>query len=162
MASFLWNNQPWAQLTERGNISLHEIDPTGTSEAASVQLTPSVSFLPIAVPHRAELSDTVAYVVSLTRNPDHNGNTAASLQRHPQPSTLSTRCSEENSPRTESVKLLYCPDTDGWLGWKRDIRDWCEEVDVALLDATFYDAQELNGVRDMSEVMRHTHITSSL
>lgn len=94
------------------------------SSALSVLLTPSISFLPVPVPHRAELSDTVAYLVTL-----------ASKQEK------------------ETMKLLYCPDTDSWADWQRGIGSWCEEVDVALLDATFYSKGELKG-RDMSEVTR--------
>ncbi|CAM9296468.1 unnamed protein product, partial [Laminaria digitata] len=129
MGYFLRNNEPWAQLTERGNISIRELQTTDTSSGgagsgdglASVRLTPSVSFLPVLVPHRAEMSDTVAYVISII-----GGDAAAK-------------------------KVMYCPHTDGWAGWTRSIRDWCKEVDVALLDATFYGRAELRD-RDMSEV----------
>ena len=147
MANFLRNNQPWAQLTERGNITIRELDMGATdsssssggsgsssgssssgSSAKAVRLTPSFCFVPVPVPHRAELSDTVAYLVSVS--------------------------SEAAAPGGEKrvMSVLYCPDTDGWSGWKRSIRSWCEEVDVALLDATFYSKGELKG-RDMSEVM---------
>eukprot|EP00903_Cladosiphon_okamuranus_P009332 g8900.t1 len=132
MANFLRNNQPWAQLAERGNITIHELDmsPTGSSSggnAKAVRLTPSLSFVPVLVPHRAELSDTVAYLVSLS-----------SQQAVP-------------AGEKQTMNVLYCPDTDGWGGWPRSIRSWCEEVDVALLDATFYSKGELKG-RDMKEV----------
>lgn len=189
MASFLRDNQPWAQLTTRGNISIQEIDPTagGTSSAGSssssgdckngediasrfVRLTPSISFLPVAVPHRAELSDTVAFVISLS---GPSPPTAAAMRKASSPPEDVLYAGEDAvSPRQTSfssagkgrssggvavdlekshLKLLYCPDTDGWSHWKRSIRDWCDEVDVALLDATFYDRDELKG-RDMREV----------
>ncbi len=130
MASFLRRNQPWAQLTERGNITIREIDIGGSTggggssgrSALSVLLTPSISFLPVPVPHRAELSDTVAYLVTLA-----------------------------SKEEKEAMEVLYCPDTDSWSDWQRGIGSWCEEVDVALLDATFYSKGELKG-RDMSEV----------
>jgi pyrroloquinoline quinone biosynthesis protein B len=36
-------------------------------------------------------------------------------------------------------KLLYCPATETWEGWdKKDIKAWCNEVDIALLDGTYY------------------------
>jgi pyrroloquinoline quinone biosynthesis protein B len=36
-------------------------------------------------------------------------------------------------------KLLYCPTTETWEGWdKKDIKAWCNEVDIALLDGTYY------------------------
>lgn len=148
MASFLRNNQPWAQLTERGNIAIRELDAdaTGTSDASlPVSLTRSISFKPVPVPHRAELSDTVAYVVSVRGGgrPSSSAPTSTKLDLH-SPATISS--SEE-----KTTKFLYCPDTDCWSGWARSIRDWCSEVDVALLDATFYSKGELKG-RDMSEV----------
>lgn len=133
MASFLRNNQPWAQLTERGNITINELDvgPTGSSGSSSsakaVRLTSSFSFVPVLVPHRAELSDTVAYLVSVSSGAVPGGQ------------------------QEQAMNVLYCPDTDGWSGWTKSIRSWCEEVDVALLDATFYSKEELKG-RDMKEV----------
>lgn len=159
MAYFLRNNEPWAQLTERGNISIRELQPKRASSGegggsisgdgggddgslASVRLTPSVSFLPVVVPHRAELSDTVAYVISMPGSSED----AAGKAAHPQ--------SSSGIGGVASKTVLYCPDTDGWSGWTRSIRDWCEEVDVALLDATFYGDTELKG-RDMSEVIEY-------
>lgn len=157
MASFLRDNEPWAQLTERGNISIRELQTWGTSGGsgggsgsgdsgggsglASVRLTPSVSFLPVLVPHRAELSDTVAYIISMSGSSEDDSGGAAS------PRTATPRIDSDSAK-----KVMYCPDTDGWSGWTRSIRDWCEEVDVALLDATFYGKTEL-GDRDMSEVI---------
>lgn len=99
---------------------------SNSSIALTVQLTPSFSFLPVPVPHRAELSDTVAYLVNV--------------------SSAAVSMGEK-----KTIKVLYCPDTDSWSDWQRSIRSWCEEVDVALLDATFYSEGELKG-RDMSEV----------
>lgn len=177
MSSFLQNNEPWAQLSRRGNISIRELDLCATGEAhsiPSVQLTPNVSFVPVPVPHRAEFSDTVAYAITLgdtsstalhdvSTPPSENvirGDTAAV----PTPTgknddgsqdTLAvdgaTMCSVGGATERERLRLLYCPDTDTWSEWKRSIRDWCQDVDLALLDATFYDDGELPG-RDMSEV----------
>ena len=48
-------------------------------------------------------------------------------------------------------KLLFIPDIDKWQKWDRDIREEIKKVDIALLDGTFYDANELPG-RDMSEI----------
>ena len=147
MASFLRQNQPWAQLTERGNITINELDlgPTGSggssssSSAKAVRLTPSFSFTPVLVPHRAELSDTVAYLVSVSAQQAIPGG------------------------GKQTMDVLYSPDTDGWGDWPRSIRSWCEEVDVALLDATFYSKGELKG-RDVKEVgWRHTrHVVAKV
>lgn len=154
MASFLRNNQPWAQLVQRRNIEIRELDVGATdsnssSDAVPVPLTPSLSVLPVLVPHRAELSDTVAYLVTVrSRRGEDTAITGAlpTSQLQPGPPVAV-------SSRHKFMTLLYCPDTDGWSDWKRTIRSWCEEVDVALLDATFYSKDELKG-RDMSEVMR--------
>ncbi|MDJ0644918.1 MAG: MBL fold metallo-hydrolase [Flavobacteriaceae bacterium] len=47
-------------------------------------------------------------------------------------------------------KALFIPDIDKWDMWKRDIIDYLIEVDIALLDATFFKDGEIN--RDMTEV----------
>ncbi len=41
--------------------------------------------------------------------------------------------------------LLFLPDIDRWDTWDRDIVSVVEGVDVALLDATFYSADEVGG-----------------
>ncbi len=48
-------------------------------------------------------------------------------------------------------RLLYCPDTDGWAGWAPPLESMLAEVEVALLDGTFYSAGELPG-RDLGEI----------
>jgi len=64
MAGFLEENQPWASLIERGEIVVTEIRPgeafepgggDGGSGGSGVAVTP------IVVPHRDELSDTLAF-----------------------------------------------------------------------------------------------------
>jgi pyrroloquinoline quinone biosynthesis protein B len=52
-------------------------------------------------------------------------------------------------------RLLYCPDTDGWADWHPPIREVVATVDVAYLDATFFDRQELPG-RDRREIPHPT------
>jgi pyrroloquinoline quinone biosynthesis protein B len=71
---------------------------------------------PLEVPHRAEFSDTVAYLV-----------------------------------KGRSRTLFYCPDIDGWHGWSRQLASFLEQVDIALLDGTFFAREELPG-RDMDEI----------
>lgn len=48
-------------------------------------------------------------------------------------------------------KILFIPDIDKWSKWDRDIIDYLKEVDVALLDATFYKDGEIKG-RPMGEI----------
>ena len=56
MCAFLMRNQPWLQLAKFGNIALH-LSPPGQP----IALAPDLSATPIAVPHRDEWSDTMAY-----------------------------------------------------------------------------------------------------
>ena len=56
--------------------------------------------------------------------------------------------------------LLFIPDIDKWEHWERDINALVGEVDVALLDGTFYQNGEIPG-RDMSEIP-HPFIEESL
>ena len=47
--------------------------------------------------------------------------------------------------------LLYVPDTDAWKAWTVPLPDVLRDVDVALLDGTFYSAGELPG-RDVTKI----------
>jgi len=58
MADFLRANAPWSQLVALGQIELRMVEP-----GRELALTPSLAVTPLRVPHRDELSDTVAYVV---------------------------------------------------------------------------------------------------
>ncbi len=40
-------------------------------------------------------------------------------------------------------RVLYIPDIDRWEQWDRDLAEMAKQVDVCLLDGTFYDAEEL-------------------
>ncbi|HCZ35876.1 MAG TPA: pyrroloquinoline quinone biosynthesis protein PqqB [Cytophagales bacterium] len=48
-------------------------------------------------------------------------------------------------------QVLFIPDIDKWEKWNVKIEDLVEQVDVALVDATFYTATELSN-RSMSEI----------
>ncbi len=52
---------------------------------------------------------------------------------------------------TSEKSLFFIPDIDKWPLWERDIRTEVARVDVALLDATFYQEGELPN-RNMSEI----------
>jgi pyrroloquinoline quinone biosynthesis protein B len=56
MASFLRANGPWSQLVSLGNIELREMEP-----GKEFSLSPGLWVTPLAVPHRDEFSDTVAF-----------------------------------------------------------------------------------------------------
>jgi pyrroloquinoline quinone biosynthesis protein B len=47
--------------------------------------------------------------------------------------------------------ILFIPDIDKWGKWNQNLLDRIKEVDVALVDGTFYDAKEVN-YRDISEI----------
>ena len=50
-----------------------------------------------------------------------------------------------------SKSLLYIPDADSWAGWPVPFEDWLDRSDIAVLDGTFYSAEEL-GHRWQGEV----------
>ncbi len=117
MAHFLQTNQPWKQLIDLGNIVLSTIEP-----GHLVQLGLTATATPILVPHRDELSDTVAWSIA-----------------------------------GPTKKLIYCPDVNHWKG---EILEAIAAANVALLDGTFYSADELPH-RDISDIP-HPLITDSM
>ncbi len=48
-------------------------------------------------------------------------------------------------------KVLFIPDIDKWERWDTPIEELLSEVDLAFVDATFYDAAEI-GYRDISQI----------
>ena len=56
--------------------------------------------------------------------------------------------------------VLFIPDIDKWRKWSTDINGLVKSVDLALLDATFFDADELQG-RDISQIP-HPFVSESL
>jgi pyrroloquinoline quinone biosynthesis protein B len=56
--------------------------------------------------------------------------------------------------------VLYVPDIDRWDLWDRDLRALVSSVDHALLDATFFSADELPG-RDAARVP-HPLVTDTM
>lgn len=59
-----------------------------------------------------------------------------------------------------SKKVLFIPDIDKWGKWDVNIITVLKEVDYAFIDATFFDAEEINN-RDISEIP-HPFIIESL
>lgn len=57
-------------------------------------------------------------------------------------------------------KVLFIPDIDKWQKWDQDIRQAVQQVDFALLDATFFANGEIPN-RDMSEIP-HPFVTESM
>tara|TARA_B100000674_G_C37802868_1_gene897342 strand:+ start:100 stop:1014 length:915 start_codon:yes stop_codon:yes gene_type:complete len=50
----------------------------------------------------------------------------------------------------KSKKALFIPDIDKWEKWDKDLKKLVHEFDYLLLDATFYDSNEIN--RDINEI----------
>jgi pyrroloquinoline quinone biosynthesis protein B len=59
MAEFLEAHEPWASLVARGHVLLKEMSPK-----CSVTLGERVTVRPLPVPHRDELSETVAFEIA--------------------------------------------------------------------------------------------------
>lgn len=57
-------------------------------------------------------------------------------------------------------KVLFIPDIDKWEKWSEDIIDQVFKVDLAFLDGTFFDGEEINN-RDISEIP-HPFIIESM
>ena len=55
---------------------------------------------------------------------------------------------------------LFIPDIDKWSRWTSDIVEEIKQVDYAFIDATFYDAEEINH-RDISEIP-HPFVVESM
>ena len=62
--------------------------------------------------------------------------------------------------QSSDSSLLYIPDINKWEVWNRSIENEIRKVHFALLDGTFYDANELPG-RNMAEIP-HPFIQESL
>ena len=56
--------------------------------------------------------------------------------------------------------VLFIPDIDKWYLWEKSIINEIKQVDYALIDATFYDAEEVN-YRDLSEIP-HPFVVESM
>ncbi len=110
MAEFLRTNGPWSQLVKFGNIEISELAP-----GATVEMEWGVRVTPIAVPHRDEFSDTVAFRFA-----------------GPERTVL-------YMPDTEPFERW--PEAYGSL--ERILDDPEHPVDVFLVDATFYSLDEL-------------------
>ena len=114
---FLRTNGPWSQL-----VQLEQITPRSFTPGESFSPLPGIQVRAIAVPHRQEYSDTVAFRI---RGPHRT--------------------------------VLFVPDIDSWERQPGLLEQLVEDIDVAYLDATWYDGRELPG-RDMSEIPHPTMV----
>ncbi|MCC6783351.1 MAG: MBL fold metallo-hydrolase [Planctomycetes bacterium] len=102
-AEYLRTNGPWRQLVELGQVEPRPFAPGGR-----FTLRDGLEVEAIAVPHRDEFSDTVAFKL-----------------------------------RGPTRTVLFCPDVDAWDRHDGLLERLLDDVDVAYLDATFYDGREL-------------------
>jgi len=105
-------------------VALGNIKLRLLTPASQTQLSPNLHLTPLPVPHRDEFSDTLAFVIS---------------------SAVVSGLSDSHG------RLFYCPDIDSWDRWEHDLRSFVADMDVALLDGTFFSADELPG-RDLSQI----------
>ncbi|MEZ6015913.1 MAG: MBL fold metallo-hydrolase [Planctomycetota bacterium] len=120
MARFLRDEAPWSLLVDAEHIAPKVLVP-----GRPVMLRPDLRVTAIEVPHRAEFTDTVAYVIE-----------------------------------GPSRSALFLPDIDKWERFETPIEQLIAAVDVAYLDATFFDGAELPG-RDMAQIP-HPFVVESL
>lgn len=120
MTAFLREHGPWSLLVDAAHIEPRELVP-----GIAVELRPDLRVTALEVPHRAEFTDTVAYVI-------------------------------EGPTRS----VLYLPDIDKWERFATPIEGLVRAVDIAYLDATFYDGAELPG-RDLASIP-HPFVVESL
>ena len=111
MKLFLENNHPWKLLLDQQNIELSSI-----SNEVAVKLNNDLTVIPILVPHRDELSETVGYKII-----------------------------------GPNKTALFIPDINKWSLWEKDIVAQIKSVDLAFVDATFYNNAEV-GYRDISQI----------
>ena len=156
MKEYLETNGPWSQLVELGNIELRpdypdypEVIEIGDDERLYepgnyakqrlvegfeiTRLPNNLSVHARLVEHRDEFTETAAYTI-----------------------------------KTKSKKVFFVPDIDRWnkIRKKSDstmgtyFPHYIRDYDLAFLDATFYDDNELSG-RDMSKIP-HPRVTESM
>lgn len=100
-------------------VAYENIDLRPSAPGRTIALDAGVTAETIGVPHRDEYADTVGFIV---RGP---------------------AARETDDP----VTVLYVPDTDGWAAWDPPLPAVIEreQIDLALLDGTFFSTEELPG-----------------
>jgi pyrroloquinoline quinone biosynthesis protein B len=120
MHAFLKANEPWAVMYRNENLVQVDVD-----DGLPISLSALVTVTPQSVVHRADFTDTFAFVI-----------------------------------QGPNKRLFFCPDIDSWDGLTPSLGCIVDNNDVLLLDATFYDDNELSG-RDMSKIP-HPRVTTTV
>ena len=111
MLEFLTTNGPWSLSFEEGHLLQAPLAP-----GERLQLAPDLAVRALAVPHREEFSDTLAFVIE--------------------------------GPRRS---VLFLPDIDKWERWELPLEDVLAQVDLALIDGSFFAEGEIPG-RSMADI----------
>jgi pyrroloquinoline quinone biosynthesis protein B len=121
MEAFLRENGPWSQLVELGNIQFAPLEPSGWSIGQETG------------PRSALLAGSMQANALPVDHRDEYSETVGWIIADP-----------------EQFSFLYLPDIDRWSdeGLSPEV---IQKVDVAFIDATFWDDNELPG-RDMSKI----------
>lgn len=110
VAKFLRENAPWSHLVGQENIRLRSLTP-----AVAVALSANLHLTPVAVPHRDEFSDTMAFIIRGSRR-------------------RLFYCPDIDS----WAAWAQAP-------YGHDLRTFVTGLDIALLDASFFSSDELPG-----------------
>ena len=141
VAAVLETNSPWRELWCQGHVVYERFVP---GEAFSP--LPGLAVTAYEVPHRNELGDTVGFVVRSSGRAELEPAGAATGVRG-----------------AGGEGLLYLPDADRWEGWEPGLPELVGDVELAVLDGTFFDRDELARVtgREAGEVP-HPPVTHTL
>ncbi|MEM9290945.1 MAG: MBL fold metallo-hydrolase [Acidobacteriota bacterium] len=134
MAAFLRANEPWRTLVEDRVLDLRPLAP-----GESVVLGEGID-------HGNAAADTDSEPIATTTAAGSVRVEAISVPHRDELSdTVGFRFSGPQQ------RVFYVPDTDSWERWDPPVEEILDEVDVALVDATFGSPDELPG-RDLSAV----------
>jgi pyrroloquinoline quinone biosynthesis protein B len=128
MAQFLKNSHPFGRLVRDKNIEVRLVHPDKELRLGDLR------FVPIVVPHRNEVADTVGYAVRAATK-GAKGRAGARQSR--------------------AKRVVYVPDVDRWT---RRIVDEIAASDIALVDGTFYSREEVSNF----EEVRHPPIDETV
>jgi pyrroloquinoline quinone biosynthesis protein B len=139
MGGFLKTSHPFNRLVGSGNIEVRTVRP------GSVVGLGGLTFVPVAVPHRNEVTDTVGYIIQrkVSEQPERPSQQRAAIRasvgkrpERPQPA---------KSPGP-SRRVIYVPDVDRWTP---KLIEKVATSDIALIDGTFYSREEVPNFKEV-------------
>jgi len=133
MQQFLTSNGPWSQL-----VNLRNIEFVPLQDRVAVRLSEDLKVTPLLVPHRGEFTETCGFLIESKRRkvlflPDID---KWELWEHPSPQPVA------NSEDVQTASSSHQP---------TKIEDIIHSADIAYLDATFFNAEELPN-RNIKEI----------